>query len=76
MGSLRARGWLDEGGSITPSGRAAREEIERATDRSQDALVAALGDRIEAVIAAAERVGAAVLAAHAAPSDPRKRAAG
>jgi hypothetical protein len=73
---LHARGWLDEAGALTASGRAARDGIEAVTDRSQDGLITALGDRVEDVIAAATRVSAAVLDHHAAPADPRKRAAG
>lgn len=73
---LRARGWLDGDGGITETGRAARDSIEEMTDRSQQPLIASLGDRIDDVIAAATTVSDAVLAAHAAPSDPRKRAAG
>jgi hypothetical protein len=75
VASLSARGWLDDG-SLTDTGRAARDEIEAATDRSQDSLIAALGDDLDDVLQLAETVGAAVLRAHAAPADPRKRAAG
>ena len=74
--ALRDRGWLDVGGSPTPQGREVRDAIEAATDLSQAALIIALGDRAETVIADAAPVSAAVLAHHAAPADPRKRAAG
>jgi hypothetical protein len=74
--SLRANGWLDESAKLTAAGRDMRDEIEAATDRSQDALISALGADVDEVIVIAERVGTAVLAAHAAPADPRKRAAG
>ena len=74
--ALRDRGWMDVGGSLTPQGRAARDAIEAATDMSQAALISALGDAVEDVVADASTVGAAVLAHRAAPADPRKRAAG
>lgn len=74
--SLHGRGWLDPDHSITADGRAARDAIEAATDRSQDALISALGADVDEVIDAAGAVGAAVLLAQAAPADPRKRAAG
>lgn len=74
--SLRAKGWLAESQSLTAAGRDARDDIEAATDRSQDALVAALGPDIDDVIRIAHSVGMAILAAHAAPADARKRAAG
>jgi hypothetical protein len=74
---LATRGWVDAGGStITSEGRAAREALEQATDQSQAHLLAALGDQLDGVVSAAEVVSAAVLRAQAAPSDPRKRAAG
>ncbi len=72
---LEARGWM-EGEALTGAGRAAREELEAATDRSQDALVEALGHAIEDVIADAGAMSEAVLAARSFPADPRKRAAG
>jgi hypothetical protein len=75
VADLRRREWLGDDG-LTKSGRAARDAIEEATDRSQDALILALGDSLESVVAAATTIGSAVIAAHAAPADPRKRAAG
>jgi hypothetical protein len=74
--ALRGRGWLDTDDALTAVGRAARDEVEAMTDRSQRALVAALGDELGAVIDGGRALTAAVLRAHAAPSDPRKRAAG
>ncbi len=76
---LAARGWLDAdltAPGLTDIGRAARDEIEAATDLSQHSLVNALGDQLDSVVATAERVSAAIVAAGAFPSDPRKRAAG
>ena len=75
MARLAARGWVD-GSALSPVGRTERARIEDATDRSQDALVAALGAQLDAVIATAERVSAAIMTAGAFPPDPRKRAAG
>ncbi len=75
VAGLRQRGWLDDRG-LTAEGRTARDAIEEATDRTQDALILALGDSIDTVIAAATAIGSAVVAACAAPADPRKRAAG
>jgi Helix-turn-helix family len=72
---LRERGWLGDDG-LTAAGRAARDGIEDATDRSQDALIEALGDSLDTVLDAGTAIGSAVIAAHAAPADPRKRAAG
>lgn len=74
--ALRARGWIDDAGDLTAVGREARDEVEAATDRSQDALITALGDDVEAVIAAGVELSERILAARATPADPRKRAAG
>jgi hypothetical protein len=74
--TLQRRGWLDSDHSLTTAGRAARESIEAATDASQAGLIAALGGDVEAIISSATTVSAAVLEAHAAPADARKRAAG
>lgn len=73
---LVTRGWATDAGALTPAGVAARVAIEEATDASQAALVAALGDRLDAVVAALTAVSGRILAAHGAPADPRKRAAG
>ncbi len=75
--SLADRGWVDVGtGTLTSDGRAAREDIEHSTDDSQRNVVAALGDQIDGLIDDLAPIAEAVLAAHAAPADPRKRAAG
>ena len=73
---LRARGWLDADDGLTGAGRAARDDIEAATDRSQQGLIDALGDDLATVIAQGTELTDAVLRAQAAPADPRKRAAG
>ncbi len=56
---LRARGWLD-GDGFSERGRAAREGIERATDRSMVPAITALGDDLDAVIAALKPWGTTV----------------
>lgn len=73
---LTSRGWMDADRSLTPAGRAARDAIETATDASQAALVDALGADLDPVVDAGHKLTAAILAHHAAPADPRKRAAG
>jgi hypothetical protein len=72
---LTDRGWVADG-ALTAAGRAVRDELEAATDRSQQALVDALGDRLDEIVDRAEAVSAALLAARSFPHDPRKRAAG
>lgn len=76
VASLAASGWVDDQGALTADGRAAREQIEHATDVSQQQVMATLGDDAESLIADLSLIGDAVVAAHAAPADPRKRAAG
>jgi hypothetical protein len=72
---LRHRGWM-AGDGLTEEGRVAREEIERATDATQAPIIEGLGDDVGEVTNAFAIVGRAVVDALAAPSDPRKRAAG
>jgi hypothetical protein len=74
---LIRQGLLNESGdSLNAVGRAMRESIEAATDRSQSALIEALGPQLDSVVATATRVSAALIEARSFPSDPRKRAAG
>lgn len=75
VAALEAEGLVADG-DLTPAGRSRRDELEAATDRSQQQLLAALGDRIEGLIAEADAISTAIVAAQAFPSDPRKRAAG
>lgn len=75
LGSLERRGWVADG-QLTAAGEGARIEIEDATDRSQQALIDRLGDRVEAVIDRAALLSAEVVAARGVPADPRKRDAG
>jgi hypothetical protein len=72
---MRARGWVD-GASLTDRGSAARDAIEDATDLSQQALVAALGDQAEWAIESANAIAEQIVAAGAFGSDGLKRAAG
>jgi hypothetical protein len=73
---LQDRGWFTPANELSEQGRLAREGIESATDLAQQPLINALGANLEPVIRAADVVTAAILASHAAPADPRKRAAG
>jgi hypothetical protein len=72
---LRARGWLD-GDVLTPAGLSARLAIEADTDAGQQPLIDAFGGRLERATELAGQISDSVLAANAAPADPRKRAAG
>ena len=73
---LGHRGWMASDATLTPAGRAARDAIEDATDASQAALVAALGDRLDGIVADAASISARIVAAGSFPADPRKAAAG
>ncbi len=72
---LEARGvWRD--GDLTGVERAAREDVERATDRQCRPVVAALGDDLEDVVAVLGPWGARLRAARAyLPSGPHDLAA-
>lgn len=76
VATLRASGWIDGDDALTPDGRAARDEIEAATDLSQHRIIAAAGVDVDSLTADLGVIGAAVVASQAAPADPRKRAAG
>jgi len=72
---LEAQGLMADG-ALTPAGRALRDDIESATDRSQQQLIDALGDTVEPIIERADAISAQLVAARSFPTDPRKRAAG
>lgn len=72
---LERRGWVVHG-ELSAQGLAARRAIENATDRSQDELIDRLGSRIESLIEQLGTLSDRLVAANAAPTDPRKRAAG
>ena len=73
--ALEVRGWVD-GAELTTTGRAERTAIEQATDDTQHALHAALGDRLDEIVEGAARISSRLIAARSAPADPRKRAGG
>ncbi|GAA1867420.1 hypothetical protein GCM10009836_54790 [Pseudonocardia ailaonensis] len=62
-------------GALTSAGRTLRDEIEAATDRSQEDLLAALPD-VGSVIGSLDAWSATCIEAGTFPDDPRKRAAG
>lgn len=64
------------GGAITEAGRTTRDAVEAATDRTQDALLAALGADLAGVTAACENWSQQCVDAKTFPPDVRKRAAG
>lgn len=70
------RAGLVAAGALTTDGLAARLALEDATDRSQHALIAALGSSVDAIVAASEAVSGALVDAGTFPPDPRKRAGG
>jgi hypothetical protein len=73
---LVARGWIDETGSFTVMGRAAREAIEVATDDQTAPSLAALGSDIDELFSILEPWGAAVRDAKGyLPSGPHDLAA-
>jgi hypothetical protein len=72
---LSRHGYID-GNTLSAVGVAFREAVENATDRSQSALIDALGSRLDFVVATTTAVSKALVEARAFPSDPRKRAAG
>jgi hypothetical protein len=72
---LEARGWLRDG-SLTDAGRAARAGIEDRTDAAEQAIVAALGGRLDEVSARLAGWSERCIAAGAFPADILKRAAG
>ena len=75
VAGLEERGLVADG-TLTEQGRSLRDEIEAATDRSQRALIDALGGEIESIIERADAISDELVAARSFPSDPRKRAAG
>jgi Helix-turn-helix family len=72
---LEARGWLRDG-TLTDAGRTARADIEDRTDAAEQAIVAALGGRLDEVCARLAGWSERCIAAGAFPADILKRAAG
>jgi helix-turn-helix protein len=65
---VRARGWLDDDGALSPLGREARRGIEHLTDQTASATLAGLGAaELDALEAALAPITAAVVAAGAIP---------
>ncbi|MHC1560903.1 SCO6745 family protein [Actinomycetospora sp. C-140] len=72
---LRGRGLLDSDG-LSADGRRFRDGIEEATDRAQQPVVDALGDRLDRTVDTLAGWSDAVVAHGWFPPDPYKRAAG
>lgn len=72
---LEADGLLLDG-AITEAGRVTRDAVEAATDRTQDALISALGPDLAGITAALQRWSQRCVDAKSFPPDIRKRAAG
>lgn len=72
---LRERGLLD-GDRLSDAGRALRRQVEEATDRAMEPVVAALGDRLDDVVAQCDAWGAKLVERGWFPPDAYKRAAG
>jgi hypothetical protein len=64
---LEARSYIADG-AMTESGRAAREEVEVATDRQCDQIAEALGDDLEELVTVLSRWGEAIRAAGGYPA--------
>jgi hypothetical protein len=75
VASLAARGLVADG-ALTEAGRALRADLEAATDAAQAAVVDALGDEVDELVAMADALSDLVVASGAFPVDARKRAAG
>lgn len=65
--SLDGQGLISPGAELTDAGRAAREQIERATDGQMQPIVQALGDDLEDLIAILRPWGVAIRAARGYP---------
>lgn len=72
---LRAAGLVD-GEQLTATGQSLRDRIEDATDRAQGALVAGLGDDVDALLGDLNAWSQQCVDAHAFPPSGYKRAAG
>ncbi|MEZ5377985.1 MAG: hypothetical protein R2733_15865 [Acidimicrobiales bacterium] len=72
---LRADGWLT-GDELTPAGRQRRDEIEARTDRLQEPIVEALGDRLNDIVEQLGEWSQRCIDAAAFPPNVFKRAAG
>jgi hypothetical protein len=75
LARLEDRGWI-AGGALTEAGLAFRGAIEDATSGGQAAIVAAIGDDLDAVVAGLDGWSQACIDAGMFPADAAKRAAG
>jgi hypothetical protein len=73
--ALEARGWLADD-ALTTAGRTFRAELEARTDAQEQAIVDAMGDRVDEVCARLDGWGTRCIEAGAFPADELKRAAG
>ncbi len=73
--TLESRGWLADG-DLTDAGRQAREDLEATTDRSVQAVVDAIGDDLDRVVARLGEWAGQVVDHGWFPPDPYKRASG
>lgn len=64
---LQARGWLSDG-SLTERGRAARDDVEMATDRQCDRIVQALGEDLDPLMTILRHWGQAIRASGGYPA--------
>jgi hypothetical protein len=72
---LEARGLIADG-QLTPAGREAREEVERATDRAARIPVERLGDGADELFALLTPIARAIVAGGGYPTDPTKLLSG
>lgn len=75
VAGLTERGWVSDG-LLTEEGAAVRRAVEEATDVSQGALIAGLGERLDGLTRAVEALSDRLLSALPVRTDPRKLAAG
>jgi hypothetical protein len=75
VGRLESRGWVHDG-ALTDAGRAGRLSIEQITDQQEQAIVDALGDRLDELCGRLNHWGQRCIEAGAFPPDILKRAAG
>jgi hypothetical protein len=75
VGRLESRGWVRDGG-LTDEGRARRLSIEQRTDEQEQAIIDALGDRLDEICGRLNHWGQRCIEAGAFPPDILKRAAG
>jgi hypothetical protein len=75
VGRLTDRGWVADG-ALTPTGRAARDAVEVATDVAEARVLTALGAELDGLLGSLGAWADRVVAAGWFPPDPYKREAG